>query len=588
MALDGAFLYMIKKELNFLIGSRVDRIHQPSKEQIIMNLRYRGGSKKLLISASADSARVHITEKDIDNPAAPPMFCMLLRKHLGGGKITDIRQDGLERILFIDFECTDELGDVVYLTVVCEIMGKYSNIILINKDDKIIDSVRRVDSGMSRARLVLPGMTYELPPRDNRLSFITSSQEEIRVALSEQKTGEISKALIRVFEGVSPVIAREWAFYSTKGIETDISVIDENIMNRLLFIISRTKEDILNDNINYTIIKTKEGTPKDFSFMHISQYGTMMISYDMETACQTLDYFYAARDDDSRIRQRANDLFKLLMNLADRISKRIANQKQELILCEGKDKMKLMGDLLSANIYRIKKGDKEAVLENFYDQDCSEIKIDLDIRLTPSQNAQKYYHEYKKSVTAEKKLAEQIKLGEDELAYIESVFDSLTRARSDIDVIELRMELAEQGYIRTSRLKGKPPKEQPPLKFRSSDGFLISVGKNNKQNDKLTLKTAGKNDLWFHTHDITGSHVILFTEGNEPSDKAVREAAMLAAYHSKGRNSSQVPVDYTQARYVKKPAGAKPGMVIFKNNLTVYVKPDEETINSMREGNKNA
>ena len=588
MALDGAFLYMIKKELNFLIGSRVDRIHQPSKEQIIMNLRYRGGSKKLLISASADSARVHITEKDIDNPAAPPMFCMLLRKHLGGGKITDIRQDGLERILFIDFECTDELGDVVYLTVVCEIMGKYSNIILINKDDKIIDSVRRVDSGMSRARLVLPGMTYELPPRDNRLSFITSSQEEIRVALSEQKTGEISKALIRVFEGVSPVIAREWAFYSTKGIETDISVIDENIMNRLLFIISRTKEDILNDNINYTIIKTKEGTPKDFSFMHISQYGTMMISYDMETACQTLDYFYAARDDDSRIRQRANDLFKLLMNLADRISKRIANQKQELILCEGKDKMKLMGDLLSANIYRIKKGDKEAVLENFYDQDCSEIKIDLDIRLTPSKNAQKYYHEYKKSVTAEKKLAEQIKLGEDELAYIESVFDSLTRARSDIDVIELRMELAEQGYIRTSRLKGKPPKEQPPLKFRSSDGFLISVGKNNKQNDKLTLKTAGKNDLWFHTHDITGSHVILFTEGNEPSDKAVREAAMLAAYHSKGRNSSQVPVDYTQARYVKKPAGAKPGMVIFTNNLTVYVKPDEETINSMREGNKNA
>ncbi len=588
MALDGAFLYMIKKELNFLIGSRVDRIHQPSKEQIIMNLRYRGGSKKLLISASADSARVHITEKDIDNPAAPPMFCMLLRKHLGGGKITDIRQDGLERILFIDFECTDELGDVVHLTVACEIMGKYSNIILINKDGKIIDSVRRVDSGMSRARLVLPGMTYELPPRDNRLSFITSSQEEIRVALSEQKTGEISKALIRVFEGISPVIAREWAFYSTKGIETDISVIDENIMNRLLFIISRTKEDILNDNINYTVIKTKEGTPKDFSFMHISQYGTMMISYDMETACQTLDYFYAARDDDSRIRQRANDLFKLLMNLADRISKRIANQKQELILCEGKDKMKLMGDLLSANIYRIKKGDKEAVLENFYDQDCSEIKIDLDIRLTPSKNAQKYYHEYKKSVTAEKKLAEQIKLGEDELAYIESVFDSLTRARSDIDVIELRMELAEQGYIRTSRLKGKPPKEQPPLKFRSSDGFLISVGKNNKQNDKLTLKTAGKNDLWFHTHDITGSHVILFTEGNEPSDKAVREAAMLAAYHSKGRNSSQVPVDYTQARYVKKPAGAKPGMVIFKNNLTVYVKPDEETINSMREGNKNA
>lgn len=584
MALDGAFLHLVKKELEFLKGSRVDRIYQPSREQLIIVLRYRGGSSRVLFSAAADSARVHITEADIDNPAVPPMFCMLMRKHLGGAKLLDIRQDGFERILFFDFECMNELGDIVNLTLVCEIMGKYSNLILVGSDGHIIDSIKRVDAEMSRARLVLPKMKYELPPRDTRLRFTEASDEEIRNALGQFRTGDIAKALLKIFEGISPVIAREWVFYAARGTDTDISEMDENIISRLIFRIKQSAQQYNNGELQYTVLRTKDNLPKDFSFMNILQYGTLLVTQQKESACQTLDYFYAARDTETRMKQRANDLFRLLMNLTERISKRISNQQAELARSEEKEKYKLMGDLLSSCIYRISKGDKCVTVDNFYDENCPQVCIMLDERLSPSQNVQKYYHEYRKLATAEKILAEQISRSTEELAYIESVFDALTRAATDADIVELRIELAEQGYIRTSKTKGKPPKEQPPLKFRTSDGFSVFVGRNNKQNDRLTLKTAGKKDLWFHTHDITGSHVILFTDGEEPSDTAIMEAAVLAAFHSKGRNSAQVPVDYTEARFVKKPNGAKPGMVIFTNNRTVYVKPDEEKVNSLKEG----
>lgn len=584
MALDGAYLNLIKKELEFLVGARVDRIHQPSREQLIMALRYRGGSSRLLFSAAADSARVHITDAEIDNPAVPPMFCMLMRKHLGGAKLLAIRQDGFERILYFDFECTNELGDIVNMTLVSEIMGKYSNLILVADDGTIVDSIKRVDAAMSRARLVLPKMRYEIPPRDSRLLFTEATDEQIREALAQYRNGDISRALIKIFEGISPVIAREWVFYATRGTDIDISQMDENILSRLIFKIKQTAEQFRSGDLCYTVIKNRDNIPKDFSFINILQYGPVMITHQRESACGTLDYFFAARDTESRIRQRANDLFRLLMNLTERISKRISNQQAELLESDKKDEYRLIGDLLSANIYRIQKGDKKISLENFYDEKCPVVDITLDERLTPSQNVQKYYQNYRKLVTAEKILTDQIRKSSEELVYIESVFDSLTRATADLDIIELRMELAEQGYIRAAKMKGKPPKEQPPLKFRSSDGFSIFVGRNNRQNDKLTLKTAGKNDIWFHTHDITGSHVILFTEGAEPTDTAIMEAAMLAAYHSKGKNSSQVPVDYTAARFVKKPNGAKPGMVIFTNNSTVYVKPDEDAVNKLREG----
>ncbi|MBQ3565972.1 MAG: NFACT family protein, partial [Oscillospiraceae bacterium] len=501
------------------------------------------------------------------------MFCMLLRKHLGSGRLKEIRQDGLERIIFLDFECINELGDIVTVTLACEIMGKYSNLIAINHEGRIIDSIRRVDEDMSRERLVLPGMKYELPPRDDRISFVHSSDDDIMKTLENLKGTELSKALISAFEGISPVLAREWAFRT--GDNLNGAELTEKKRKRLFEEIVNTRQKLLSGECTFTSVSTQEGLLKDFSFVNIMQYGQLMNLKKHESACELLDYFYAERDNAARLKQRANDLFKMLVSTSERITKRIANQKNELLQCEKKDEMKLMGDLLSANLYRFVKGDKNVTVENFYEESCPQIDIKLDEMLTPAQNAQKYYSEYRKSVTAEKMLAQQIELGEQELEYVESVFDSLTRAVTENEVNELRLELAEQGYLKASRLKSKPPKSAPPLEFVSDDGYRIFVGRNNKQNDRLTMKTASKTDIWLHTHNIPGSHVIIETNGDEPPMETIEQAAVLSAVHSKAKNSAQVPVDYCLVKFVKKPNGSKPGMVIFSNNKTLYVMPDE-------------
>ncbi|MDE5556372.1 MAG: NFACT family protein [Ruminococcus sp.] len=580
MALDGAFLFAVKNELTQLIGGRIEKIHQPSREEIIISIRTRQGSKKLYISANAGSSRVHITEKNVDNPQTPPMFCMLLRKRLGNGKLIDIRQDGLERILFLDFECINELGDVVVITLACEIMGRCSNLIIIS-DGKIIDSIKRVDSEMSRERMVLPAMKYTLPPKSDRLNFLTAEGEEIIDRLQENSQAELSKALIRIFEGISPVLAREWAFYAGNGKHLDGNVSGMALV-RLLFAIKRTRVQLLNGECCFNVVSTKDGILKDFSFIEITQYGDFMDNKELPTASQLLDYFYSERDNAVRTKQRANDLFRLLVNLTDRITRRISAQREELSVCSDREYYKLCGDLISANIYRIKKGDNSAIVENFYDENCPQTEIKLDTRKTPSQNAQYYYNEYKKAVTAEKKLTEQIERGEEELQYLESVFDALTRATSENDIIQLRLELREQGYIKSTNNKAKPPKALPPIEYKSSDGYTILVGRNNYQNDKLSLKFAEKTDIWLHTQTITGSHVIIVTDGTTPPDRTLEQAAVIASVNSKGRDSNLVPVDYCLARYVKKPSGAKPGKVIFTNYKTAFVKPDLELEKSLR------
>lgn len=574
MALDGAFLFAVKNELTQLIGGRIEKIHQPSREEVIISIRTRQGSKKLYISANAGSARVHITEKNVDNPQTPPMFCMLLRKRLGNGKLIAIRQDGLERILFLDFECVNEIGDIVVITLACEIMGRCSNLIIVS-DGKIIDSIKRVDSEMSRERMVLPAMSYTLPPKTDRLNFLTADGEEIIDRLRENSQAELSKALIRVFEGISPVLAREWAFYAGNGQHLDGNVSGQELV-RLLFIIKRTQIQLLDGQCCFNAVITNDGILKDFSFIPLTQYGDLMENKVLPTASALLDYFYSERDNAVRTKQRANDLFRLLVNLTDRITRRISVQREELSACSDRDYYKLCGDLISANIYRIKKGDSSALLENFYDENYPVVEIKLDVRKTPSQNAQYYYNEYKKSVTAEKKLTEQIEHGTEELQYLDSVFDSLTRATSENDIIQLRLELREQGYIKSTNNKAKPPKALPPIEYKSSDGYTILVGRNNCQNDKLSLKFAEKSDIWLHTQSITGSHVIIVTNGETPPDSTIEEACIIASVNSKGRDSNLVPVDYCLARYVKKPSGAKPGKVIFTNYKTAFVKPDIE------------
>lgn len=573
MALDGAFLSMVKKELEPLVGGRVDKISQPSREEIVIALRTRGGNEKLLFSASAGSARVHITKKSIENPKVPPMFCMLMRKHLGNGRLLGIRQDGLERILYFDFEAMNELGDMVTVTLAAEIMGRCSNIVMINAEGKIIDSIKRVDPEMSRERPVLPGMTYSYPPRGERLDFRTCTAGGIETSLGALPDGDAAKSLVKIFEGISPIVAREWVYYAAKGNDAAKSDIRGETLERLVFAVEQTARECREGKCVFTVLKDANGGLKDFSFMPILQYGGLMTTKEMFSACELLDFFYAERDSVSRMKQRSQDLYKLLQNASERTARRLANQREELKVSAERDKLKLMGDLISANLYRVEKGMSSVAVENFYEDGCPEIKIKLDPMLTPSKNMQKYYSEYRKADTAEKILTEQIAKGEEELAYIDSVFDALTRTQSEDEVNELRQELSEQGYIRSSKLKGKPPKSRPPLEFTSPDGFTVLVGRNNKQNDQLTTKTADKTDVWLHTKDITGSHVIIRAEGKEVPDSTVLWAARVAAFHSRAKSSSQVPVDYVPVRFVKKPSGAKPGMVIFTNNRTLYVTP---------------
>lgn len=575
MALDGAFLLAVKQELEPLIGGRIEKIHQPSKEEIVIGIRTRTGSYKLLISVSAASARIHITEQQIENPKVPPMFCMLLRKRLGCGKLLAIRQDGLERILCLDFETVNELGDVVTVTLAAEIMGKYSNLIVIDHNGKIIDSLKRVDDAMSRERIVLPGMTYSMPPRESRLNFLIADENEMKQAISQCHGKSADRCLISVFEGISPILAREWIFRACNDMDITSDDLDEAAVSAITREIIKTRNDFFEGRKQYSIVADNDGKLKDFCFYDVMQYGSLMkISY-CTNACETLDRFYSERDRTARMKQRYQDLYKLLSNTYDRILRRTENQRRELAVSAERDELKLKGDLISANLYMLEKGMTKFTCTNFYDENGSDITIRLDPRLTPSQNMQKYYSGYRKADTAEKQLLIQISQGENELKYIDSVSDALSRAVTENDVNELRDELASQGYIRSSRSKQKPAKCSPPLEFTSPDGFTVLVGRNNRQNDMLTTKLADKTDIWLHTKDITGSHVIIRCEGKTAPDETILFAARLAAAHSKAKSSSQVPVDYVPVKFVKKPSGAKPGMVIFTNNRTVYVTPYE-------------
>lgn len=579
MSLDGAFLHIVRNELTPLIGSRVDKVYQPSREEIVLSLRTpRDGTKKLILSANSMSARVHLTGAQFENPQQPPMLCMLMRKHLGNGRLTDIRQDGLERILYFDFECTNEIGDVVTNTLIAEIMGRHSNIILV-RDGRVIDSVKRITDDISSVRRILPNIEYETPPRSDRLDLLEVSADDVLNAVADSPE-RLAKKLTAVLEGVSPIFARECAYYSAKDVDAVCCELSDSAKDRLRFILNKAKK-ALDGEAEFTIVSDLNGRKKDFCFINIEQYSTGMLVSHCDSANALLDSFYSAAGKAERTKQRAHDLLKLLMNAYERVSRKLELQKKELADCSEREVFRVCGDLINANIYRLEKGMTKTVLEDFYTGETREIT--LDSRLTPAQNAQKYYNEYRKLDTAEKKLTELIEKGRQELVYIDSVFDAVSRTDSEADLAEIRKELREQGYLKGGvRPDEKVKKSAEPLKYRSTEGFEILVGRNNIQNDKLTLKTAKATDMWLHTKEIAGSHVIIRTEGKEVPEQTLFEAAQLAAYHSKGRESSQVPVDYTAVRFVKKPAGSKPGMVIFTNNRTLYVAPDEELVNSLK------
>lgn len=567
-------LKYVREELSELVGSRIEKIFQPSREEVVITFRKPNssdrGAKRVIFSANGSSARVNLTEAALENPPSPPMFCMLLRKHLGSGRLLGIRQDGLERILYFDFECVNEIGDIVTNTLTAEIMGRFSNIILV-RGGRVIDSIKRVTDEISGVRRILPNIVYETPPRLERVDFFAANDRKIS-SLIEKKTERLAKALPAVLEGISPIFAREAAFYAAGDTDAACCELTDEQKERLDDFFENARKSAC-----FTEIIDESGAKKDFSFVDVNQYGNGFAKRHFASANALLDDFYEKKSD--RASQRARDMLKLIKSRAERTARKLELRKKELADCADRENLRVCGDIVNANIYRLEKGMTSALLDDFYTGE--QRKIALDARLTPAQNAQKYYSEYRKLCTAEKMLTGLIAEGKSELSYYESLLDSVTRAKTDGELTEIKRELAEQGLIRGEKTLGKPKKSEP-LKFRSSDGFTILVGKNNKQNDELTLKTSKASDIWLHVKDIAGSHVIIKTEGKTPPERTIVEAARLAAYHSKAKNGSGVPVDYTAVKFVKKPAGARPGMVIFTDNRTLYVTPNEEEADRLK------
>lgn len=576
MALDGIFLHFLKQEIEReALGARVEKVSQPSKEELVLSLRNRTGAYKLLLSVRSNSPRVHFTKYAPDNPQTPPMLCMLLRKTLVGAVLTGLRQAGLDRVLFLDFDASNEIGDRVHPSLCIEIMARHSNIILLDENGTVIDAVKRIDAAKSSVREILPGVPYELPPAQDKVNLL---QEDARAAYERvlaQGEARLSAALLHSLQGVSPIVCRELA---NRAAGEDLLVSSLSLAQKSILLqeLEALLKRVRGGSPEPEMVLDQEGKPVDFAFLPVGQYGSLMHVRAYPELSALLDDFYTERDRAERTKQRAQDLFRLLTSTMERITRRLNAQRAELAASEDREELRIRAELINAYQYTLEKGAPFYDVENYYDENRI-LRIPADPALTPARNAQKYYKEYRKAQTAQRVLTEQIAAGEQELQYIESVFDALSRSQSERELAEIREELAAGGYLKRRRsAKQKAPKALPPMEFCTDDGFSILVGRNNVQNDKLSLKMAAKNDLWLHTKNIPGSHVILVTGGRELSGEALVQAAQLAAWFSRARESSSVPVDYTPVRMLRKPQGARPGKVIYDTYRTLSVRPSGE------------
>ena len=556
--LDGIFLHLLKNEIEEkLLDARVDKIYQPSRSELLFTFRSRDGAYRLMMSADAERARIHLTNQRFENPKQPPMLTMLLRKLLSGAKLKSIEQDGFERILTLNFDAVNELGDPVCYKLIIEIMGRHSNIILVNEEGIIVECLKRVDESKSSVREVLPSLRYELPPQQKKMNIIDDKIIDIDRAISAQNTKK-SKAAQEVLQGISPIVARE--------LEYGMGLYE--------------LRDAVNNPEPTAVIIDK---PKDFTFFKPKQYDGLCELKSFETCSELVDFFYCEQVKLARIKQKSSDLFKLLTTLQERAVRKAVNRKNELEECKGKEQLKIYGDLINSNLYALEKGALFYDLENYYDNN-EIVRIPADPTLTPSQNSQKYYKEYRKKQVAEEKLKGFIEQAEQEAVYLESVLDELTRAETEREITAIKDELRKAGFLSSRTQKMVRDKKLPPRKFITDDGFTVYVGRNNVQNDELTLKTAKNYDMWFHVKDAAGSHVIAVSDKAKPfTDKLIRQAAMLAALHSKAHASSNVAVDYTTVKNVHKPNGAKFGMVIYDNYNTEYVTPNEDELKEIKE-----
>lgn len=589
MPFDGVTVSSIVSELNnTVLNGKIEKIYQPEKDEITLNIRNNKINYKLLISASPMYPKIHLTQDSKSNPISAPSFCMLLRKHLTGSRIISIKQPSLERVIEITFDCVDEMGYSIEKSLIVEIMGRHSNIIFIdNQNMIIIDSIRRVSNDMSSIRTVMPGFKYVYPPSDNKKDPITISEESFLSDVNSITTSiKADKYLVKNFYGISPVMAQEICFRADIEADLDIKTINELQVSSLYRKLHSLMEQISNDDFTPNIIRD-DSKNIDFSAFELTIYKGYKTIY-MDSISKTIEAFYFEKDKDDRTKQRNSDLSKIVKTRLERNEKKLGILENELSEAKNSEHYKLCGDIIMANLYNINKGEEKVSLPNYYSEEEEHLEIKLDPRLSPSGNAQKYYKQYNKSKVAQKLLTEQIEQALDEIVYLESIQNSLNNILVESEINEIRQELIQGGYIKKGKDNKKSVKnsQKPskPMHLLSLSGYDIYVGKNNIQNDYVTLKLAASNDIWFHTKDIPGSHVILKTEGKKPDDSTLLEAANLAAYYSKGKHSSNVPVDYTFKKNVKKPSGAKPGKVIYENYKTIYITPDEEKVNNIKKG----
>lgn len=578
MALDAATLALCARQLgDALTDARIDKIFEPTRDEVVLHMRTRTDNFKLLLSARSGSARACLTQETFENPAVPPSFCMLLRKHFTGGRLLQVRTIPDERIVFFDFQCTNEMGDTVVNTIAAELMGRYSNLVLVQTENKanpategkIIDALKRVDFEDSEVRQLLPGLPYTLPPQPNKASFLDTSAAGLVAALAESDR-PVADALVRLTGGVGPVVCREAAFraFGTRAVtacamnDTDKEALVQAIAAvQQMYAAGGTPTEVRVD-----------GRPVEFSFLPLTQYGAAAELVTYNSYSQLLEGYYAAKDKAERLRQKSRDLAKTVHSLYERAVRKAAARREEQAQSAASDELRIYGELLSANLWAIERGARQVTLTNYYDG--TDVTIPLDVRLSPSANAQKYFKEYKKKQTAARLLTDLIAQSDAEVAYLASVRYEVDTAEGEQALGEIRAELKSQGYLKYYKVKDKKQKPTDFLRYRSADGFAILVGRNNVQNDRLTLKAARGCDWWFHVKNAPGSHVVVLSEGQPVPDTTKAQAALLAVCHSGQNGGAKVAVDYTQVRNVWKANGAKPGMVLYETYETAYISPE--------------
>lgn len=570
MALDAALLELTARELKQrLADARIDKIFEPTRDEVVLHLRTRTESHRLLVSARSGSARVCITQETFENPAAPPSFCMLLRKHFSGGRLVDVRVIPGERIAFFDFACTNEMGDSVCNTLAAELMGRYSNIVLV-QGGKILDALKRVDFEASAVRQLLPGLPYTLPPKPDR-PLLMQAPPQALAALCAQKDMPVADALMKATGGCGPAVCREAAFRAF-GTEDIYAAAMTEAQCAALAAQLEELQAVWRAGGTPTAVVNAEGRPVEFSFVPLHQYGETCSLVPYESCSALLEGYYAAKDKAERLRQRSKDLAKTVKNLYERAQRKLSARRAEQEESEQSGHLRVWGELLMANLWALRKGDWAAAVTNYYTGETE--NIPLDVRLSPTANAQKYFKEYKKKQTAAKVLRQLIEESQAEVAYLETVLYEVGQAEGEAALAEVREELRAGGYLKRSRQKEKKQKPADFIRYRSSDGFVILVGRNNMQNEKLTLKTARGRDVWFHVKNAPGSHVVVLCEGQEVPNRTKTEAAILAAYHSSQNGGAKVPVDYTFVKHIRKTGGLRPGMVLYDIYETAYVTPD--------------